>query len=88
MIHSLADDLVQLQKRTSDLESESQEFYMESMKLQGQIEEGEDYFQLLLAGHNTFQNKMESHKVAMSKQVSQTAVHRELVEKSKCEEAC
>ncbi|KAJ8404587.1 hypothetical protein AAFF_G00334500 [Aldrovandia affinis] len=81
MIHSLADDMVQLQKRTCGLQSESQEIYMENMKLQIQIEEEEDNCQLVLAGYNMYRNKMESYKMAISKQESQTAVHRELVEK-------
>ncbi|XP_061083035.1 coiled-coil domain-containing protein 122 [Conger conger] len=80
-IENHSDEIVQLQLRATDLESDSQATYLENIKLQHEIEENKDSFQLTLAGYNTYRNKMDSHKVAIFKQESQTAVHRELTEK-------
>ncbi|XP_036396760.1 coiled-coil domain-containing protein 122 [Megalops cyprinoides] len=80
-MQSLEDEMEQLQRHSSDLESESQAIWMENMRLQFQIEEEEERFQQLLAGYNTYRDKMEGHKFAIAEEESQTAVHRELVEK-------
>ncbi|XP_064166562.1 coiled-coil domain-containing protein 122-like isoform X1 [Anguilla rostrata] len=80
-IQSLSDEMMQLQLRASDLESDSQAIYLQNIKLQHKIEEEADNFQLMLKRYNMYRDKMEKHKTAILMQESQSAVHRELVEK-------
>ncbi|XP_066562739.1 coiled-coil domain-containing protein 122 isoform X2 [Amia ocellicauda] len=80
-IHNLGDEMVQLQKHSECLELQSEAAYMENVQLQISIEQEEENFQLLLAGHNTYRNKMEAHKEVVSQVEGKTATQKELMDK-------
>ncbi|KAJ8253368.1 hypothetical protein GJAV_G00212150 [Gymnothorax javanicus] len=80
-IQNISEKMAQEQLRASDLESESQAICVEIVKLQQEIEESAESFQLMLTKYNTYREKTESHKMAIFTQESQTAVHQALAEK-------
>ncbi|KAM9396409.1 LOW QUALITY PROTEIN: coiled-coil domain-containing protein 122 [Salvelinus alpinus] len=64
-----------------DLGLRSITVYNENTELRLLIEEEEDNSSCVLAGYNTYRNKMEGHRTAVLQAESQTRAHRELVEK-------
>uniref|UniRef100_A0A8C7GQI4 Coiled-coil domain containing 122 n=1 Tax=Oncorhynchus kisutch TaxID=8019 RepID=A0A8C7GQI4_ONCKI len=77
----LEGEMEQLQRHMQDLGLRSVTVYNENTELRLLIEEEEDNFSRVLAGYNTYRNKMEGHRTAVLQAESQTRAHRELVEK-------
>nr|XP_046175729.1 coiled-coil domain-containing protein 122-like [Oncorhynchus gorbuscha] len=77
----LEGEMEHLQRHMQDLGLRSVTVYNENTVLRLLIEEEEDNFSRVLAGYNTYRNKMEGHRTAVLQAESQTRAHRELVEK-------
>uniref|UniRef100_A0A674A6W2 Coiled-coil domain-containing protein 122-like n=1 Tax=Salmo trutta TaxID=8032 RepID=A0A674A6W2_SALTR len=77
----LEGEMEHLQRHMQDLGLRSITVYNENTELRMLIEEEEDNFSRVLAGYNTYRNKMEGHRTAVLQAESQTRAHRELVEK-------
>lgn len=77
----LEGEMEHLQRHMQDLGLRSVTVYNENTELRLLIEEEEDNFSRVLAGYNTYRNKMEGHRTAVLQAESQTRAHRELVEK-------
>uniref|UniRef100_A0A8C7LSQ6 Uncharacterized protein n=1 Tax=Oncorhynchus mykiss TaxID=8022 RepID=A0A8C7LSQ6_ONCMY len=77
----LEGEMEHLQRHMQDLGLRSVTVYNENTELRLLIEEEEDNFSRVLAGYNTYRNKMEGHRTAVLQAESQMRAHRELVEK-------
>nr|XP_046179248.1 coiled-coil domain-containing protein 122-like [Oncorhynchus gorbuscha] len=77
----LEGEMEQLQPQLQNLGLRSITVYNENTVLRLLIEEEEDNSSCVLAGYNTYRNKLESHLTAVLQAESQTRAHRELVEK-------
>ncbi|XP_041696763.1 coiled-coil domain-containing protein 122 isoform X3 [Coregonus clupeaformis] len=77
----LEGEMEHLQRHMQDLGLRSITAYNENTELRLLIEEEEDNSRCMLAGYNTYRNKMEGHRAAVLQAESQTRAHRELVEK-------
>ncbi|CDQ92223.1 unnamed protein product [Oncorhynchus mykiss] len=74
----LEGEMEHLQRHMQDLGLRSVTVYNENTELRLLIEEEEDNFSRVLAGYNTYRNKMEGHRTAVLQAESQTRAHREL----------
>ncbi|XP_041127488.1 coiled-coil domain-containing protein 122-like [Polyodon spathula] len=75
------DEIEHRLKHSECLEAQTQALYMENVNLQPRIEQEEEHFQLLLAGYNTYRNKMGAHREVIAHVEGKTATRRELLEK-------
>ncbi|KAK1170098.1 hypothetical protein AOXY_G9051 [Acipenser oxyrinchus oxyrinchus] len=80
-IGKLGDEIEQRRKHSENLEAQTQALYMENVNLQLSIEQEEEHFQLLLAGYNTYRNKIDAHKEVIAYVEGKTATTSELLEK-------
>uniref|UniRef100_A0A3P8ZLR2 Coiled-coil domain containing 122 n=2 Tax=Esox lucius TaxID=8010 RepID=A0A3P8ZLR2_ESOLU len=77
----LQGEMEHIQQHTQDLVSRSITVYNENAQLQRLIVEEEDNYHCALAGYNTYRDKMDGHRTAISQAESQTRAHRQLAEK-------
>ncbi|RXM97548.1 Coiled-coil domain-containing protein 122 [Acipenser ruthenus] len=80
-IGKLGDETEHRRKHSENLEAQTRALYMENVNLQLSIEQEEEHFQLLLAGYNTYRNKMDAHREVIAYVEGKTATTRELLEK-------
>uniref|UniRef100_A0A8C7D0F8 Uncharacterized protein n=1 Tax=Oncorhynchus kisutch TaxID=8019 RepID=A0A8C7D0F8_ONCKI len=73
----LEGEMEQLQRHMQDLGLRSVTVYNENTELRLLMKEEEDNFSRVLAGYNTYRNKMEGHRTAVLQVESQTRAHRE-----------
>ncbi|MBN3322226.1 CC122 protein, partial [Atractosteus spatula] len=71
-----------LQKQSECEEARSRALYKENVELRLQIEQEEENFQLLLAGYNTYRNKMAAHRDVVSRREGRAAA-----QKKRCKKA-
>ncbi|XP_058478938.1 coiled-coil domain-containing protein 122-like [Solea solea] len=77
----LESDVEHLERHTRVLQDRCASICKENTELQILIFEEEESARLVLAGFNTYRNKMEGHRAAVMHAASQTEAHKELEEK-------
>uniref|UniRef100_A0A4W4HCG6 Coiled-coil domain containing 122 n=3 Tax=Electrophorus TaxID=8004 RepID=A0A4W4HCG6_ELEEL len=80
-IRGITSETEQMQRHNKRQEAQIQALWMENLKLRHCIEEQLENSHFLLAGYNTYRNKMESYKMCVSALESQSPVYKELLEK-------
>nr|XP_006639132.1 PREDICTED: coiled-coil domain-containing protein 122 [Lepisosteus oculatus] len=78
----LVHEMAALQKQSECEKAQSRALYKENVELRLQIEQEEENFQLLLAGYNTYRNKMAAHRDVVSRREGRAAA-----QKKRCEKA-
>ncbi|XP_076869787.1 coiled-coil domain-containing protein 122 [Brachyhypopomus gauderio] len=80
-ISSVTNETEQIQHHSKKLETQIHTLWTENLKLRHCIEEQSENSHFVLAGYNTYRNKMESYKMSVFALESQSPVYKELMEK-------
>lgn len=71
----------QVHRQNERQRTEIQVIQMENVNLSYSIGEQSENLHFMLAGYNTYHNKMESYKMSVSALESQATIHKELMQK-------